>query len=122
MYEKTIRKLHTAELQRFSQTNATEHLEAHRRARLEAYDTAEYLEGFEVDKGHRNGTEAHIIDANGYIHIYNMNTAKFITIKSARPAQIKRHYYALGIRWDARIQKAIKTAHERNTQTGANNF
>lgn len=120
--EKTIRKLHSDELARFTHTNTTQHIATHRRERLEAYNTGAFIEAFEVDKGHINGTEAHIIDAMGYIHIYNMRTAKFITIKSARPAQIKRHYIALNIRWDARIDKAIKTAHARNEEEDANNI
>jgi hypothetical protein len=120
--EKTIRKLHSDELARFTHTNTTQHIATHRRERLEAYSTGEYLEGFEVDKAHPNGTEAHIIDVNGFIHIYNMRTAKFITVKSARPAQIKRHYIALDIPLDVRIEKSIKTAHARNEEEDANNI
>lgn len=44
-----------------------------------------------VNKGHKNGSEVHVIYNNGIIKIYNANTHKFITVLIAREPQIKRY-------------------------------
>ncbi len=44
-----------------------------------------------VDKGHTNGTEAHVIYNNGIVKVYNANTHKYITMLIAREAQIERY-------------------------------
>jgi len=100
----------------------TEHSKEDRRARLEAYTIGAYLDGFEVDKGHENGTEAHIIEENGFILIFNTRTKKLITVKSGRPAQLRRYYQQLNIRYTHEVAEAIKRARIRNEQTGANYF
>ena len=44
-----------------------------------------------VDKGHKNGTEAHVIYNNGIVKVYNANTHKYITMLIARESQIERY-------------------------------
>jgi len=51
---------------------------------------------FEVDKGHKNGSELHYVTFNGIIFIFNKNTKRLITVLIARPAQIERLYEAVG--------------------------
>lgn len=41
-----------------------------------------------VDKGHKNGMEAHVIYNNGIVKVYNARTHKYITILIARIPQI----------------------------------
>lgn len=48
----------------------------------------------EVDKGHKNGTEIHVVTDTGIIKIYNTRTKKHVTDLIGRPAQIKRVYHA----------------------------
>lgn len=44
-----------------------------------------------VDKGHKNGNEAHVIYNNGVVKIYNERTGKFITVLIARLPQVERY-------------------------------
>ena len=44
-----------------------------------------------VNKGHKNGAEAHVIYNNGVVKVYNANTHKYITMLIAREAQIERY-------------------------------
>jgi hypothetical protein len=119
---KVLRKLERAEMMLYKGMSATKHIQKDRAQRLEAYTTAQWLDAFQVDKGHKDGAEVHIIDAVGYIHIYNAGTGRHITILSGRPAQIKRYYEQLGITYSNEIHKAIKIAHARNEATDANNI
>lgn len=50
----------------------------------------------EVDRGHKNGNEIHVITDTAIIKIYNTRTKKHITDLIARPNQIKRVYNAKG--------------------------
>ena len=50
----------------------------------------------EIDKGHKNGSEIHIVTDSGIIKIYNARTKKHITDLIARPNQIKRVYNSRG--------------------------
>ena len=50
----------------------------------------------EIDKGHKNGSEIHIVTDSGIIKIYNARTKKHITDLIARPNQIKRVYNSVG--------------------------
>ena len=45
-----------------------------------------------VDKGHKNGNEAHVIYNNGVVKIYNERTGRFITVLIARLPQIERYH------------------------------
>lgn len=119
---KTIRKLSSDEMKRYTESGAqTEHI-THRTDRLTRYNTGTPLDAFEVDNNHRHGTEIHIIDTKGFICVYNTKTAKHITTMSGRPAQIKRYYRDLNIRYSAQIAQAIRIAYIRNEATGANHF
>ena len=46
---------------------------------------------FIVDKGHKNGTEIHVITENGIINIYNRHSKKYVTGLIARPGQLQRY-------------------------------
>lgn len=46
---------------------------------------------FEVDKGHKNGTEIHVILEDSTVVILNTRTRKLITYLKARPQQLKRY-------------------------------
>lgn len=50
----------------------------------------------EVDRGHKNGTEIHVVTDTAIIKIYNARTHKHVTDLIARPNQIKRVYNAKG--------------------------
>ena len=50
----------------------------------------------EVDRGHRNGTEIHVVTDTAIIKIYNTRTRKHVTDLIARPNQIRRVYNAKG--------------------------
>jgi hypothetical protein len=50
----------------------------------------------EVDRGHKNGTEIHVVTDSGIIRIYNARTHRYVTDLIARPNQIKRVYHAKG--------------------------
>lgn len=54
------------------------------------------VDGFIVDRGHRNGLEVHSITDKGIIVIHNLNSGKLITKLLARPQQIKRYYESTG--------------------------
>lgn len=115
-----LEKLNTERLSDYKREQLTAHMKEERRARLEAYNTGAYLDGFKVDKGHKNGAEVHIIDARGYILIFNEASARLITIESGRPAQIRRYFVALKMRYSKDIAQAIQEARTRNEETGAN--
>ncbi len=44
----------------------------------------------EIDKGHKNGPEIHLLSDTGIITIFNKRTQKLITRLIARPGQVKR--------------------------------
>lgn len=50
------------------------------------------IEGFVINKGHKDGLEVHSITDNGLILIHNYHTGKLITKLIARPEQIERYY------------------------------
>lgn len=54
------------------------------------------VDGFIVDKGHRNGLEIHSVTENGVILIHNLKSGKLITKLLARENQIKRYYESTG--------------------------
>lgn len=55
------------------------------------------IEGFVIDKGHKDGLEVHSITDTGVIIIHNYHTGKLITKLIARPEQIERYYKDAGI-------------------------
>lgn len=50
----------------------------------------------ELDRGHKNGSEIHVVTDTAIIKIYNARTKKHVTDLIARPNQIKRVYNAKG--------------------------
>lgn len=60
------------------------------------YDDGYIIDGFVVDRGHKDGLEVHSITDNGVIIIHNMFSGKLITKLIARPQQIKRYYESTG--------------------------
>lgn len=54
------------------------------------------IDGFIVDKGHKDGAECHSITDNGIIIIHNLLSGKLITKLIARENQIKRYYESTG--------------------------
>lgn len=50
----------------------------------------------EVNRGHKNGTEIHVVTDTAIIKIYNAHTRRHVTDLIARPNQIKRVYNAKG--------------------------
>ena len=54
------------------------------------------VDGFIVDRGHKNGAEVHSITENGIIIIHNLTSGKLVTKFAARPNQIKRYYESTG--------------------------
>lgn len=71
---------------------------------------------FEVDKGHENGTEIHVITDKASIMIFNTNTKKYITSLRARPAQITRYFEDL-----SELEEILTYARE-NVKLGLNNI
>ena len=59
--------------------------------RLIIEESAKVVKIAVVNKGHKNGNEAHVIYNNGVVKIYNENTRKFITVLIARVPQIERY-------------------------------
>ena len=62
-----------------------------------------------VDKGHKNGNEAHVIYNNGVVKIYNERTGRFITVLIARLPQIER--YRINV--PAEMKRKIKSHVEK---------
>lgn len=62
-----------------------------------------------VDKGHKNGNEAHVIYNNGVVKIYNEHTGRFITVLIARLPQIER--YRINV--PAEMKRKIKSHVEK---------
>lgn len=54
------------------------------------------VESFAVDKGHKDGSEIHIVTSTGLIVVFNRNSHKMVTILIARPNQISRYYDMVG--------------------------
>ena len=67
-----------------------------------------------VDKGHKNGAEAHIIYNNGVVKVYNANTHKYITMLIAREAQIERY--------NIKLTKTMRNKIKKHVAEGYNNI
>ena len=50
------------------------------------------IKGFIVDRGHKNGKEAHMITDTAIILVYNYNSKKLVTKLIARPNQLVRYF------------------------------
>lgn len=78
---------------------ATKHYENQRYKRenfINGLGDSYIVDGFIVDKGHKNGLEVHSITNNGIIIIHNLISGELITKLIARPNQIKRYYESTG--------------------------
>ena len=67
-----------------------------------------------VNKGHKNGAEAHVIYNNGIIKVYNANTHKFITVLIAREPQIARY--------QIKVTKTMRKKISTHVANGYNNI
>ena len=67
-----------------------------------------------VDKGHANGSEAHVIYNNGIVKIYNERTHKFITVLIARVPQIERY--------NVKVTKAMRKKINLHIKQGYNHI
>ena len=67
-----------------------------------------------VDKGHANGSEAHVIYNNGIVKIYNERTHKFITVLIARVPQVERY--------NIKVTKAMRKKINMHVKNGYNHI
>ena len=84
-------------LEKFTVRGSTSHIAKRSRRlqvaeRLIVDEAAKVCKIAVVDKGHKNGNEAHVIYNNGVVKIYNERTGKFITVLIARLPQIERYH------------------------------
>lgn len=56
------------------------------------HDDGHIIDGFIVDKGHKNGAEVHSITDNGIIIIHNLTSGALVTKLIAREWQLRRYY------------------------------
>ena len=68
------------------------------------------IDGFVMDKGHKNGLEVHSITSKGVIIIHNMTTGELITKLIARPHQIERYYELTGRETPKEYDEVIRLA------------
>lgn len=105
-------------------TKRTNHL-AERNDRIKTYKDMglldpTFVDGFEVDKGHKHGPEAHLLNPNGIIYIFNSSTKRFITVLGARPGQIRRYFRSLGLNIPNEIEDIIDIAYENTVYNNIN--
>ena len=60
------------------------------------HDDGQIVDGFIVDRGHRNGAEVHSLTDKGIIIIHNYNTGVLVTKLIAKPEQVIRYYENTG--------------------------
>lgn len=118
-YIKTLKRLDKETQTSYSMEHQTAHA-MERMERVSAYNKAYIIDGFIVDKKHIGGYEVHLIDAKGYIYIYNKDSKKFITILSGRREQLERYYIDLGIEITNQAKTAIYLATRRNRRNKEN--
>ena len=51
------------------------------------------IDGFIVDRGHKDGAEVHSLTDNGIIIVNNLESGALVTKLIARPQQIMRYYF-----------------------------
>jgi hypothetical protein len=76
-------------------------------------ENATIIASFEINKGHKNGTEIHVIYNNGIIRIYNTVSKKHITDLIAREPQVTRY----GVKVTKTMRKKIKNHIENGYNT-----
>ena len=82
--------------------------------RLIIEESAKVLKIADVNKGHANGNEIHIIYNNGVVKVYNERTHKFITVLIARVPQIERY--------NVKVTKAMRKKIEKHVANGYNHI
>ena len=82
--------------------------------RLIIEERAKVLKIAVVNKGHKNGSEIHIIYNNGIIKVYNERTCKFITVLIARVPQIERY--------NVKVTKAMRKKINLHIKNGYNHI
>lgn len=94
---------------------ASKHYEMERNSRedfIEKYLNGDgnIIDGFIVDKGHKDGAEVHSITDNGIIIIHNIMTGKLVTKLIARENQIKRYYQSTGRKPPVEYKNVLRLA------------
>jgi hypothetical protein len=69
----------------------TAHFKQDRQVRAHHCRKSPVYAAYLVDTGHPSGMEVHVVLHNAEVHIFNVRTAKRITVLFARPGQIKRY-------------------------------
>ena len=69
----------------------TAHFKQDRQVRARHCQKSRVYAAYLVDTGHPSGMEVHVILHNAEVHIFNVRTAKRITVLFARPGQIRRY-------------------------------
>ena len=82
--------------------------------RLIIEESAKVIKIAVVNKGHKNGSEIHVVYNNGVVKVYNEHTCKFITVLIARVPQIERY--------NIKVTKAMRKKIESHIAKGYNNI
>jgi len=111
---------------RFKPTIATRHATERQErintaTRLIKAEKATVYMMFDVDNGHKNGNEIHILYTNGIVFIYNKDTGRFITVLIARCGQIKNYFTMAQIQRNSTIKNMLDMA-ENHRQNNFNNL
>lgn len=72
------------------------------------------IDGFIVDRGHKNGLEVHSITDKGLIIIHNLYSGVLVTKLIARPQQIMRYYKDSGRVPPPEYEKVLELARLHN--------
>ena len=78
------------------------------------HDDGNIIDGFIVDKGHKDGAEVHSITDNGIIIVHNLISGKLVTKLIARPQQIKRYYESTGREHPPEYKRILELARWHN--------
>lgn len=73
----------------------SEHIRQDRQERLQAIAKIGYgkpVAFLQVDKGHKDGAEEHMLSSTGIITVRNLKTRKVITYIIAYPGQVRRFF------------------------------
>lgn len=73
-----------------------------------------FIQLFEVDRGHVNGPEIHALTDQGVIYIFNKATGRLITCLIARPGQLLRYYNAVSLVCPKKVYKLAYQHQKRN--------
>lgn len=102
MFE-VIREIDRNCVNSFHNSKNSRHIRQDRRERMNCInnlnisENSKILHCFEINTGHRNGAEVHIVRNNGIVEVFNTITKTHIASIIARPQQIQRYYNFLKI-------------------------